>query len=380
MELHAHSLRPRLARGASTRWVIFALGAAFFTGLPKLPAAPFDYQIPNGYHAQQTTYYCGPGTMQMILDTPAVLNNYINPVLPSQNALYASAQANNLEPWFTDPNGMAATLNAVDGAFHNYSWYNFNAINAASRTIVNALADYQVPAAALVYGGAHWVNINGFRYTAVPGGYQLNGFYGRDPWPSAGSLGRSFYLAYNPRGWGRVFTPVGYGSAHWGGHYVTVVEPQGPEAPDPGTFDSTPPPPPIIPELNAAGAHQSALNDLAADSQLAAEPGLSGENASQADEILLQYTNDPSNEGDWLVPYENGNGSHGVTGDVLIDADTGVIDQASWYDTPQELSSVEANLQAEYSGQLPLDAIPEPGTLSIVLLGLAGVALRGRLR
>jgi hypothetical protein len=72
------------------------IAALLLAAVPAAKAA--DYQLPYGYHPQQTSFFCGPATMQMILDTPAVLGNYINPVLPSQLALYNSAQANNLEP------------------------------------------------------------------------------------------------------------------------------------------------------------------------------------------------------------------------------------------------------------------------------------------
>jgi hypothetical protein len=347
-----------------------------------------DFVIANGYHAQETAVYCGPASIQMMLDTPNVLNNYVNPILPTQTALFNFAQVTNLEPWYTSPAGMVADLNVVDGGFHNYSSYSTLSRNQNSRTIANALSQYGVPGSVLIRGGQHWVDINGVNTTGAIGlnqAYTINGFYGRDPWPAAGTLGQNFYLAYNnnPRSaWARLFTPVSSGNI-WQGTYTSVLEPQGPELPDSGSFDSTPLAPPTLPsELMAPGADTDAIADIASDGVMSTVPGFENGVFSMADEQLDHYASDPTNEGDWIVPYEDSPGV--VTGAVAIDADTGAIDYAMWEDPGQNvgLTDLDAYFADVFSDDLVDDSgeanTPEPASLGI--LGISSLALLARRR
>jgi len=364
------------------------VAAVVLSVLPSVAHAD-NFIIANGYHAQQTTFYCGPAAEQMMLDTPAVLNNYVNPVLPTQNALYAIAQANNLEPWFTSPAGMVAGLNASDGGFHNYAWYATATINQNSREIANALNDYSVPASVLIRGGQHWVDINGVKTTGAIARnqpYTINGFYGRDPWPAAGTLGQNFFLAFNsnPRSpWARLFTPVSSGNI-WRGSYVSVLEPQGPELPDDGSNNSIAlPPPQLGSELNATGADTDAISDVAADSVLSTVPGFENGSFDTADETLDHYSSDPSTEGDWIVPYDGSGGVNDITGAVAIDADTGAIDYATWEDPGQQLALTDLDtLYADvFSDQLVDDSgeqAPEPTSLAI--LGASSLLMLRRRR
>ena len=78
---------------------------------------------------------------------------------------------------------------------------------------------------------------------------------------------------------------------------------------------------------------------------------------------------------------------------ILIDADTGVIDQATWIDPEDNmpggfsLTQIDALFADEAAGNTPNDfavVAPEPGTLSLLLvvgaLGPVGYALRRRPR
>jgi hypothetical protein len=103
------------------------------------PASAELIQIANGYHAQQTPFYCGPASMQMMLDSPAV--QALNPGLPSQNALYAASRPFNVVPIFgTDPIAFAATKNLADGLDHRYAWYDHGVKTSAGRSGIPSLS------------------------------------------------------------------------------------------------------------------------------------------------------------------------------------------------------------------------------------------------
>ncbi|MSU58760.1 MAG: PEP-CTERM sorting domain-containing protein [Pedosphaera sp.] len=158
-----------------------------------------------------------------------------------------------------------------------------------------------------------------------------------------------------------------------------VVERLGPELPDDGNGGiyssfAAPPAPLGGGPLNAAGAGAQAAADLAA-SDLNDEYGLSGGAFDTANEILM----DPSGEGDWLVPYKRGSD---YTGALLIDAETGVIEQATWLEsgeTPFQLSDLDDMYAGLYADFIPNDnLVPEPGTVALALLGVALFVVRRR--
>jgi hypothetical protein len=192
-------------------------------------AAEASVFIDNGYHFQQTPFYCGPGSMEMILDSPLVtatngnvanaLNNAaainlaqgVRPVfengnivnvlpgdLALQNSLYSSQWGGFTNLAFATGTGsppalVAGVMNAADGtgtltgrAYANWNFApNLIAGDLASRTIAGALQNFTVPAMAAVEKGAHWINVNGVSSNGVParnGAYTINGFFVRDPW------------------------------------------------------------------------------------------------------------------------------------------------------------------------------------------------------
>jgi hypothetical protein len=358
----------------------------------------------------------------------------------------------------TDSYGVVAATNLLDNptvngqtgpAFgsHVYQGYNANypalytivngqpALNllpvaAATRTIVNCMADYSVPAQLVVLGGAHSEIANGAETVGAPGAgqnYQLNYVQISDPWTgyafnrlavgdvasTNGTIGDGFNTwmryGYDQLGPGQGYTillPNGniVQNARLGAWfnyfnvssaqaspgftqpgYKFTVEPQGPESLDTGdpAYDgSLPAPPPLLGSQETVGqADSAAISDLAADSTLANEPGLHGGSFDMADEMLIQMPGDTSGMGDWLVPYDGSGGTNDVTGALMIDSDTGVIDEATWINPAQDgISSMTlAGIDEWAEGQEPGGAepddnaipTPEPGTLS--LLAIAGL-------
>jgi hypothetical protein len=317
------------------------------------------------------------------------------------NAIDNSTNANN------------AAVSALTGSpgptnTHGYAYYNFspaayfstygNALYsgyAASNTIATSIRDWSVPASASVNYGGHWIDVNG--YTTNNANTIITGFYVRDPWTGYANnyglanrgLGTNTWLRYGydvnqfnqlvPRGWFQSFTPATNGAnAGTGVGYSIIVEPQGPEALDSPTdfgFNTLPEAPPII----ASTAASDAASDLAADPNLS--PHFSGDNEdtsnSDGDLMLMSMPGDTGSEGDWLVPYDGPGGTNDVAGFALIDADTGAIDQATWFDTDMTLADVQSMFSQEALGLAdPSDnAVPEPSSFALLGFGAVGATL-----
>lgn len=370
----------------------------------------------------------------------------------------------------TDSGGVVFATNALDNpnfngnapfsgpAFgsHVYSGYNAAPTSlggaAATRTIVNCIADYQVPAQIVVGGGAHSMIANGAITSGQPGapGGPANGtgtytlYYVQvsDPWtgyaisqPASNNgtmgWGENTLLRYGydvvntggiqwqlPNGttvnnarpglWWYCFNvsspqasagyaPTPYNFTSYG--YKFTVEPQGPESldtGDPSIDGSLPPPPPLLntpitSDTGPNGALMYAGSDLALplDSAIAADMNMMGSGSldpNPSDAMLLQLggTAISQGDGDWLVPYDGSGGTNDVQGALLIDQDTGVIDEATWL-TPQDnlpgytLSQLDSMMEAEAAGNEPNDnpvPLPEPGTVGLLISG--GVLAVGR--
>jgi hypothetical protein len=162
--------------------------------------------------------------------------------------------------------------------------------------------------------------------------------------------------------------------------YKFEVEPIGPELPDDGSngYGLPTPPPPISP-IDAGVADSDAISDVANDPNLSTEAGLTGGSFDSAHEMFHAMPGDTGGEGDWLVPYDGSGGVNDITGAVLIDGDTGVIDMATWLDPSDPVSSLSlAELDSMFNdiatGVTPQDNVtPEPTLgilLPVMLLGL----------
>ncbi len=472
--------------------------AAMFAGTTVF-AQVVDTIVPNIYHAQVYNNWCGSASIEMMLDCPAVAGGNAKlpgwlasgdgpavaaggarpaPAIDGNGNITANMQAfiyglnhgvNTINGvWYfnpfvpygvgTDSAGVVADLQLLDNpnvngqtgpAFGSHVYTGYNAAPtllgaaAATRTIANCLADYNVPAQIVVQNGAHSIIVDGVETVGKPGvlvtaqnptpnpNYTIKYVQVSDPWTgyafqrlavgdvasTGGAMGLGFntWLRYGydqlsngqgiaivlPNGtvvpnarlgaWFNYFN-VSPGQASAGfttPGYKFTVEPQGPEGLDDGNsaFDgSLPPPPALLPsQETAADAYSAALADLAADSQLSGEPGLHGGSldTNPAHEMLLQMPGDTAGMGDWLVPYEIGGGSNNVTGAMLIDSETGVIDQATWIDPAHDgigsisLSQLDQIFMDEAQGILPNDnAVPEPSALALLAAGGAAIGFR----
>ena len=172
------------------------------------------------------------------------------------------------------------------------------------------------------------------------------------------------------------------------------VEPQGPESLDTGDAandGSLPAPPPLLPSqiTTAAGALSYAGSDLAADSTLSGDLAVMGSGAldsNPADEMLMQLPG-MQGDGDWIVPYDVGGGVSNVHGALLIDQDTGVIDEATWLSPGDNipgltLSQLDSMVQEEATTPNDFNVAPEPGTVGLLacagLVTAAASAMRRR--
>jgi hypothetical protein len=466
------------------------LAAAAVGGISGSKADAVQVIVNGGYHAQVTNHWCGSASLEMMLDVPAVRGNnaVVNSLLsatdgptvafgdPSpvinvnhqvtfgaQSFLYGLNHGTNFafngpnsQSYFnpswpvgagTDTPGVVADANILDSTTSpqglgfntdNYQGYsvastpnNVTGQALASRTIANALNDYNIPAVTAVESGAHYITTYGVSTNGAPGNgnnYTINGFYIHDPWtgyaysqalvgnfaPANASwgLGWNTYLRYGvdldpvngknitlPNGnvvkgrlapWFQIFnaSPAQAGTA---APFSTpgvafVVDPQGPESLDTGNLgsdDSILTLPDLSSEIGASTADSDAISDLAADPTLDTEPGLTGGSFDASDELLMAQPGDTAGEGDWLVPYDGSGGINDVTGAIMIDADTGVIDEATWLDPATDgmssipLSDLDQMFTDQSDGIYPNDnEVPEPTTLSLLLLGGARLLTR----
>jgi hypothetical protein len=317
---------------------------------------------------------------------------------------------NPFQPWGSGSgiNGQQFELNVYDNpnlggeGSHAFTAYNLATRNAASRTIANAIGDYGVPAGGVFYGGQHAMAVTGVRSDVKPGqnvgAYSIDGFYISDPWRGYAvkkglpakqwGLREHDYVTNKPElgvpltRWQDIFTASagepGEGAYASGVGYKFVVEPQGPELPDDGTFDSTPlPAPPLAADLNAAAALALAQTTLATDPDLSTEYGLSGGAFDGSNMTLLN----PTGENDWFIPYQRG----GVyTGAFLLSAHYGILEEASWDelgDLPTSLADLEQEYQGIEDGFHPDDNpvnVPEASTLALGAIGSMFLSLKRR--
>ena len=145
--------------------------------------------ISTEYHQQDTDYYCGVATAQMILDS-------IGSGILNQNILYNSNHSHNTQSgWATDPNGLNYTLNYYKPSppvFNNiFVVYTEDTEMEGTKKIVYTLWHYGVPTGTLVYGCGHWIVVRGVSTDVEPivgSIYNINGFWINNPWPPSPSF------------------------------------------------------------------------------------------------------------------------------------------------------------------------------------------------
>ncbi len=135
------------------------------------------------YHQQDTDYYCGAATAQMILKS-------IGAGILDQNTLYASNHAHSTPNWYTSPGGLNFTLNAFMPPPPRFNSFfvveRGNTEPQGSENIVRTLYCFDVATGTLVYGCGHWVAVRGVRTNVEPragSSYTIKGFWINNPWP-----------------------------------------------------------------------------------------------------------------------------------------------------------------------------------------------------
>ncbi len=369
-------------RGAPFLVVTGAWLAALLAAAPVTYAASYTKILSNTYHAQSKNYYCGPASIQMMLDSATVGN-----VKVAQDTLYAKVQTYNTDSahWYTDPNGLKGTVQFYDPS-RTYLTFYHDSLSSANRKLAYNLDRHNVPASALFYGGAHWVDVRGvwtinfaWQGSARPrddGTYTINGFFVRDPWDKWNGLGRDRFLWNLPGGWRSYFKKVTGASAPgspWINKYTTVADP------DPIVdFDTTmAPSPPRTEMLTAAEAAALAWTTLNMEDDEGSRPLLAQYGFSIPDGYFSEFEAfnlwwHEDGRIDWIVPFVDPSilGPDNITGAVILDAWTGDAYQATWIDVNDPANSpmeLHALFQFEYAGGIyNTNLIPEPSSFSLL--------------
>ncbi|HWY75569.1 MAG TPA: hypothetical protein VN281_08125 [Verrucomicrobiae bacterium] len=313
-----------------------------------------------------------------------------------KNPYYPAGLGTTLDDVAVGLNLMDSPANAAGP--HNYVAYNILNRDWANRTMVDGLKLLGIPAGAVVQHGAHWICVVGARTDVDPianGAYKIYGFFIRDPWTGyqranpfgpqgqllPPGLGENKFLstrinpdrAANAQLWSDIFNTAsgpplplfGYGLG-----YKFEVEPIGPVALDTGNngqYSSVPDPSPILTNapLSALQAMIVASNAIAADTYLSHQAGFTNGTWDVTNAMQVRFPSDTSGEGDWFIPYEGSGGPNDVTAYVMIDEQTGDIDEAVWMNPgdavpSMTLAQAETLESDEFAGILPNDNGAEP--------------------
>ncbi|MGC3993037.1 MAG: hypothetical protein QM779_02720 [Propionicimonas sp.] len=195
------------------------------------------------YHQQDTDYYCGAASAQMVLEQCGA-------GLVDQVTLYADNHAHSTAEsgWYTAPDGLTWTMN-------NHQSSKYFVLDARddedsiSRIIAWTIHHYRISPIAMVYGWAHWIVVRGVTTSATPTsfldpGYTISGFDVNNPWPptpappgppphtagdvcgSGGNRGvADEHISYAT--WQADYM-TGIPSGHWAGKFVAVCDPEPP--------------------------------------------------------------------------------------------------------------------------------------------------------
>lgn len=179
--------------------------------------------IVTPYYTQDTNYYCGAASAQMILDSDKI------GIYEDQDILYDYIHSHNAcsTGWATDPEGLRAVLNLYYPAGHFFVHKPLDA-DTGIKKIAYTIDKYGVPPASLIYDCGHWVVVRGTFTDVQPatasGSFAVYGFFVNDPWYGTTSLGENKYIDINT--WkDDYFTGCSGWCAASGTRYISVVDP-----------------------------------------------------------------------------------------------------------------------------------------------------------
>ena len=209
---------------------------------------PHQHDLSVPYHQQDTDYYCGAASAQMVLDS-------IGAGLLDQDNLYNDCHSHSTTEagWYTAPDGLRWTLNhRKPPSFGNhFVLFSPKSEETISRKIIWTIHHYKVAPVALVYGSDHWIVVRGYRASHSPAdsmdtSYSIDGFMVNNPWPptpswsdpslapppphrkhdgcgTGGNRGVvNEHLSYTV--WQDTYM-TGVPGGHWAGEYVAVCDP-----------------------------------------------------------------------------------------------------------------------------------------------------------
>jgi hypothetical protein len=177
-------------------------------------------------YTQDTSYYCGAASAQMVLDSEN-LGIYVSP----QSDIYNYIHSHNIcTGWYSDPEGLKDALNHYAAGAAWFNWYAPLDQDSANNKLAYTIDYYGVPPVALIYGSAHWVVVNGVytsnQPTSAPA-YDIYAFYVNDPWYGTTTLGEDRYI--DIRTWNDdIFTGGSWCGAPGSPRYISVVDPDPP--------------------------------------------------------------------------------------------------------------------------------------------------------
>lgn len=202
------------------------LGLSLAISLVFLVAGCWLKNIDTPYYTQDTDYYCGAASAQMVLNSDN-LGIYVTP----QSDIYDYIHPRNTcGGWASDPQGLTDALNHYAAGAAWFNWYAPTDQDLGNNKLAYTIDRYEVPPIALIYGSAHWVVVRGVftsdQPTTAPA-YDIYAFYVNDPWYGATSLGSNRYI--DIRSWNDdIFTGGFWCGASPGARYISVVDPEPP--------------------------------------------------------------------------------------------------------------------------------------------------------
>ena len=202
------------------KFKVTSIIAICLTGLMLL-AGCWTKNIDTPYYTQDTNYYCGAASAQMILDSEKI-NTYVD-----QDVLYDYIHNHNLcSGWATDPEGLKDVLNL----YYPAGYFAINApsnVETGIKKIAYTIDRYGVPPASLVYDCGHWVVMRGVFASNKPtaaSSFSVYGFFVNDPWYGTSSLGENKYMDINT--WKNDYFTGCDWCAREGTRYISIVDPK----------------------------------------------------------------------------------------------------------------------------------------------------------
>ena len=284
--------------------------------------------IDTPYYTQETSYWCGAASAQMVLESENI-GTYV-----AQSVLYGYINPRNVCPgWASGPQALADALNNWYPAGHFYVSAQTDQ-DEGLKKVAYTIDRYGVPPISLIYGCGHWVVMTGVYTDVQPttaSTYTIHGFWVNDPWYGTTSLGEMKYVEA-PTWKSSYFTGCNW-CARTGTRYISVVDPD----PPPRVairFPEVMPRRDVILEpgeiLELANRYRGDFERNAARDEKFERMMASLEGTEMVDPMLVRRS-DRERDAYYIVPLNRGELTAGA---VLIDAYSGQLQEATYAPEP----------------------------------------------